>query len=440
MRRAILAAIAFIIAAGLAGCGGGKPPPQQMPTPQVTVIQPAKVPVRDYWHYNGYLETTKAVEVRSKIRGFLTKIEFTEGAEVAQGDPLYEIDKLEYQTALTKAKAEEAKAEADIKNWEAQIAQAKADLGRITTAVKSGAESKTELDKAIATHDVRVAERDAAIATRDAAAAARHSAEIQLGYTDIRAKIGGRISRTAVHVGNLVQADTTLLTTILKVDELYVYFDTPEPDYIAYLESQSAAQQKYPANQDSPVEVGVAKEEGYPHLGHIDFRENRVETATGTIRLRGRIANPLKNNVRMLLPGMYARVRLPKGPPTPQLAIPEDCLLSGQEGRFVFVVAADGKIEKRVVTVGSSVWKAPPPEPGVAPPSWVAINPTPPKPVEGRPPAPTRRQIKSIVAIKAGLQPGDRVVLDGVQKVRPGGNADAEEWNLVPPPTPAGQQ
>ena len=379
------------------------------PPPRDRHRAPVSVPVRDYWIYNGYLEQTKAAEVRSKVRSYLLKVDFTEGTEVAEGKLLYSLDTVEFDTAVRKAAAEEKKAEAEIKNWEAQIVQAKADLARISEAVRSGTESKSEQDKAQAAYDVRIAERDAAIANRDAAAEALHSAKIQQGYTDIKAKLSGRISRTMVDEGTLVQADTMLLATILKVDELYVYFDAPEADLVAFQQAVIAFGHKDPLSQEIPLEIGVTKEEGFPHAGKIDFRENRVENATGTIRIRGRLPNPLlANNVRLLFPGMYARVRVPKGEASPQLVLPEDCLLSGQEGRFLYVVGADGKVEKRVVTVGASVWKAPPTVPGKTPPNWVAVNPSPAPPAEGQPPAPTRRTIKSVVAITAGLQPGDR--------------------------------
>ena len=436
MRRASLAAVVLAAATGLAGCRGSKPAPAPPPPPRVTVVRPATVPVRDYWLYNGYLEQTKAAEVRSKVRGYLTKVEFTEGTEVKADDLLYSIDKVEFNTAVRKAKAEEVKAKAEIENWKAQIVQAEADLARVTTAVNSGAESKTEQDKAKATRDVRVAERDTAKANAEAAAEALHSANILLGYTDIKAKIGGRISRTMVDEGTLIQADTTLLTTILKVDELYVYFDAPEADLIAYQQSVIASQHKDPMTAQIPVEVGVTKEDGYPHVGKIDFRENKVEAATGTIRIRGKIDNPLlANNVRLLFPGMYARVRVPKGEEAPQLALPEDCLLSGQEGRYVYVVAADGKVEKRVVTVGAVVWKAVAPVPGPPPPGWVAVNPSPAPAVEGQPPIPTRRPIKSVVAVTfhKRFEPDERVILDGLQQVRPGSPVSPEEWNLIPP-------
>jgi RND family efflux transporter MFP subunit len=437
MRRVSLCLVTLAGAAALAGCRGQKAAPPPMPPARVTVVHPVSVPVRDYWLYNGYLETTKSVEVRSKIRGFLTKVEFTEGAEVAEGDPLYKIDEREFVTAKNKAAAELKHAQADIKIKEAQKKQARTDLERMKATGIAGVEAKASLDTAEANYEVRVAEYEASLAAEKAADAALHSTEIILGYTDVRAKLGGRISRTLVDEGNLVLADTTLLTTIVKVDELYVYFDAPEADLIAYQRSMAHSSSKDPLGQVIPVEVGVTGEDGYPHVGKIDFRENRVETATGTIRIRGRIQNPkTTNGVRLLYPGMYGRVRVPKGEPTPQMAVPEDCLLSGQEGRFLYVIGANNLVEKRVVTVGPVVWKAPPAEPGASPPSWVAINPKPQKPAEGQPPAQTRRSVKSVVAIVSGLKPDDRVILDGIQKVKPGGPADPELWNLTPPAAP----
>lgn len=449
-------AVVVLAAAGaLAGCRTQKPEPTKPPPPRVTVVRPASTPVRDYWVYNGYLDTTKSVEVKSKIRGFLTEILFQEGTEVEAGAPLYTIDKLEYMTAVRRADAEVAKSKAQVESWKAQITQARADLDRVSKAVTGGGESKTKQDEAQATLDVRIAELAAAVATREASEAALKTATIQLGYTDIKAKIGGRISRTQVDEGNLVLADTTTLTTIVRMDELYVYFDAPESDFFAYQKSQLTSAKPAapepppggslfrtndllprgrPAGPQIGLEVGVADELGFPHAGVIDFRDNRVETATGTIRLRGQLSNPLlANNVRLLLPGMYARVRVPKSEPVPQTVIPEDCLVSGQEGRSLFVVNAGGLVEKRLVTVGASVWKAPPAEPGVALPNWVAVNPNPPPPVEGKPPLPTRRLIKSVVAITAGLKPDDRVILDGLQQARPGAPVTPEEWVLTPP-------
>jgi RND family efflux transporter MFP subunit len=458
-RTAALAGLAAALA--VAGCGRSKsgPPPQKAPA--VTVVRPGTAPVVSYWEYNGYLEEVEKVDVRARVKGFLNRINFREGTEVTgqfkwvngdtlyPGDLLYQIDKREYLTAkakaeadLAKAKADVLKADADIENYKAQVSLARVELKRAEEAVSRAAESRTALDKAKSVVDVNLAlqaaaegARGAAAAAVDSAAAAVRTADIQLGYTDVRAKVSGRINRTLVTEGNLVgQADPTLLTTIVRVNELYVYFDAPEADLVAYQRASSRLPQPDPTSQTIDVEVKVETEDGYLHRGKIDFRENRVETSTGTVRIRGRIPNPPgPTGERELYPGLFARVRVPSGAPVPQLVLPEDALMAGQEGRFVYVVAADGTVAKRIVKVGPTVFKAPPPEPGVAAPGWVMVNPNPGPPPEKGPPPPTRRPVKSVVAITDGLKPDDRVVVEGMQKARPGAPAAAEEWRFEPP-------
>jgi len=200
-----------------------------------------------------------------------------------------------------------------------------------------------------------------------------------------------------------------------------------------YQRAMMMTNQPDPTSRKLDVEVRVAQEEGYPHIGKIDFRENRVDTSTGTIRLRGRVPNPPGvTGVRQLYPGLYARVRVPTGVPKPHLAIPEDCIMTGQEGRYVYVVKQDNTVESRLVTLGPVVWKAPPPTPGVIPPSWTLVNPKP-APSEGGAPAPARQSVKSMIAIMAGLNAGDRVIVEGIQKAQPTRAVTPEEWSLHPP-------
>jgi len=401
----------------------------------VTVTRGILTPVRDYLEYNGYLDTTETVEVRARVKGLLTAIHFTEGSEVKKGDPLYDIDQREYLTAEKKAIAELQKSKADVQNWQAQIKLAEAELERATTATKSGVGAKTDLDKAVAQLDVNKAEKAAAEASRDAAEAALHTSRIQLGYTKISAEIAGRISQTRVTKGNLVgQTEPTLLTTIVRMDELYVYFDAPEPDLVEYQRAMMESHQPDPTSRTLDVEIGVTKEKGYPHHGKIDFRENKVDISTGTVRLRGRIPNPQgMGGVRSLYPGLYARVHIPTGPPKPQLAIPEDCIMTGQEGRYIFVVKSDNTVERRIVTLGPIIWRAPAPMPGVIAPGWELVNPSPAPSTEGSPPAAGRRPVKSMVAITAGLTESDRVIVEGIQKARPLSAVAPEEWTLRAP-------
>lgn len=437
-RVTLLGLFLVTVAGATPGCDKAKEAPPPPPPPKVGVAKPIVVPVLGYYEYNGTLETTKALEVRARVKGFLTKVYFTEGTEVRgpdpeatdedrkRGDKLYAIDQREFKTAVRKAEAERAKADADILNWKAQIKLATADLERLELA--GTAASKTEVDKAKATLEVNQAELKAAEATREAADASLHTANIQLGYTDIRAPISGLISRTHVDEGNLVgQSDPTLLTTIVKMDELYVHFDAPERDLVEYQRSLAAKKVPDPMGGSIPVMVGVTGDPGYPHVGTIDFRENRVDRGTGTIRIRGRVPNPkvAPNNVRLLYPGLYAKVRVPAGEPTDKPVIPEEALMTGQEGRYVYVVGAENKISKRTVTVGTQVYRAPPPAPDAPPAAWSFKGAT------GTPPGPF---VRSVVAIEKGLTKDDVIVIDGLQRARPGIAVEQQMYELTGPP------
>ncbi len=451
MPRHRIAALAGLLAAlSIVGCNRQKAPPQAPKPPGVTVVRPGTAPVNDYYEYNGHLDAIESVEVRARVKGLLKKVLFTGGKEIEKGTPLYEIDKREFLTAERKAKAEVAKAKADvikstadIQNWVAQIEFAKADFKRAEDAANKSVGSKTDLDKALATLDVNKAQlaasqaaREASIAAVESAESALHSTEIQLGYTEIRSELAGQIGHTIVDEGNLVgQSDPTLLNVIIRVDKLYAYFDLPEQDMLDYLREADRLGLPHPPKQTIPIMIRVPGQDPTWYPGDLDYVEARVNTSTGTVRARAVIPNPFRqsSDVRIFFPGMFIHVRVPKGPPRPQLVLPEDALMTGQEGRFLYIVGANNIVEKRIVTLGPSVWKAPPQEPGVVSPTWALVNPTPGPPPEKGPPVPTRRPIKSMVAILAGLKPDDRVIVDGIQRSRPGAPVTPEEWNMIPP-------
>jgi multidrug efflux system membrane fusion protein len=416
---------------GLVGCRREKEAPPVPPPPTVTVAKPVMMPVQPFYEYNGHLDTTQMVEIRARVKGLLTIVHFKEGTEVhgpldagliaIPGEELYTIDDREYVTAVKKAEAEVEKAKADIGNWDAQIALAKAELKRADLAASQSATAQTDVDKAKATLGVNTAQRASAVANHSAAEAALHSANIQLGYTRIRAPISGRINRTMVDESNLVgQSEATLLTTIVRMDELYVNFDVPERDQIEY-------QRKHQGKRllTVPVEVGVATEEGYPHKGFIDFRENRVDIGSGTIHIRGRIPNPIDpaSRTRPLYPGLYARVRMPSGEPQLRPVIPEDAIMTGQEGRYVYVVGPDKQVAKRAVALGIQVYRSPPPIEN-KPPAWLLTSPG-----DAAKPTP----VKSVMAIEKGLGPDDVVIVNGLQKTRPGGEVVPERWEFTGP-------
>jgi membrane fusion protein, multidrug efflux system len=212
---------------------------------------------------------------------------------------------------------------------------------------------------------------------------------------------------------------------------------------VEYQRTMKAGKREELLAGEIPVEIGVATEDGFPHLGKIDFRENRVDQGTGTVRIRGRIPNPRvpPANARILYPGLYARVRVPAGPPRPLAALPEDALMTGQEGRYVYVLTGENVVEKRTVTVGAAIWKAPPANIAPkdegekeTPAGWMLV----PKGDLAEKSKPV--SVPSVVAIETGLRPGDRVIINGLTKARPGSPVSPEIWALQPPPAPDGKQ
>jgi RND family efflux transporter MFP subunit len=419
VNRSYLPHWAVGLAVGLTGCQRERPAPPAPPPPAVTVARPVAYPVQTYYEYNGNLDAVETVQVTARVKGFLNEILFTEGDEVQQGDLLFRIDPREYAAAVKRADADRLKAATELK-------LARAEEDRLRKLRGAGAVSVEDFEQ-------RVATRETAEAVVLQTEAALEAARLQLGYTEVRSPIAGQISRTLVTRGNLVgQNQDTVLTSIVSMDPLYVYFDAPERDLVEYQRSLRAGQQGEILSRSLPVEVGVATEAGYPHAGVIDFRENRVDAGTGTVRIRGRIPNPRvpPANARLLYPGLFARVRVPAGEPRPLPAIPEDALMTGQEGRYVYVLGEGDVVQKRTVTVGPHVWKAPPPADG-QPPGWTLAAAAP------AGPGPRSVPVPAVVAIESGLTPDDRVVVNGLTKARPGLPVAPEPWELRPPPAGA---
>ena len=385
----------------LAGCAKPPLPAVKAASPDVIVEMPTTRGVTDYEDFTGRTEAYKDVYVRPEITGRLKTVHFRDGEFVTAGAPLFEIDDVLFRASVKKAEADVEKAKADIANWKAQIALAKAELRRAEKAAEHSAAAQTDLDKARATMDVNTAQLAAAEASKEAAAAALDTANIQFGYTTIRAAYTGRISRRMVDPGNIVKANETVLTRLVVLDPIYVSFDIDERTVLTF--RKMIASGKIASSRDArlDVQVGFADEDGYSNTAKLTFADNQLDLNTGTLRFRAEMPNtPLQfgplpgligsaaalgaeqKGLKLLSPGMFVRVRLPVGKEHPGILIPEEALGSDQGQRFVYVVNDKDEAVYRRVNLG---------------------------PQEGK-----------FRVIDEGVAVGERVIVSGLQRVRVG--------------------
>lgn len=359
----------MIIAAGVWGCGNDAPP---MPAPQVTVAPAIERSVQDWDEFTGHFEAVNSVEVRPRVGGFLERVEFVEGSTVRQGDVLFVIDPRPYQ-------AEVARAEAMLAQARSRSQLAASELERAQKLVSTQAISREELD-------ARMSGRAEGSAAIRAAEAAVRVARLNLEWTVVRAPISGRVGRAEITAGNLVQSGApspTLLTTIVSLDPIYVYFDTDEQAYLRYLAAPAMAAGA------RPVLVGLASEAGFPHEGRLNFVDNRVNGASGTIRARALLSNPS----HLFTPGLFARVRLLGGNRHLATLVQDQAIGTDQDRKFVLVLRSDNTVEYRPVVTG--------------------------------------RLVDGLRTIKSGLRPGESVVINGLMRIRPGMKVAASSTAIV---------
>jgi RND family efflux transporter MFP subunit len=372
----------FLVPALLhAGVGCSQEPPEVvLPPPQVSVSKPVARVVVDHAEATGRTDAVETYEVRVRVKGFLKAVKFREGSLVKKNQPLYEIDPRTFEADLESAQAETDRLRAQLKQ-----AKSEAERAAFLRQMKSVAVSEEEYVQKVA------AQEAAAAALRKAVAAVR-TAELELSFTKINSPIDGVISRTLVTEGNLVgYNEPTLLTTVVRIDPIYVYFDLTER---AMLEYDRLVRDQAATAFDArvPVHVGLAIDKGHPHKGHIDFRDNRVDPGTGTIRLRAVI----DNKAGLLTPGLFCRVKLPIGLPQQRLLVAESALGLDQRGRFVLVVGADDVVDVHMVQVGAAT-------------------------------------DDGLVVIERGLGPNDVVIVNGLQRARPGSKVAPKHVPMVPP-------
>ena len=353
---------------GMLGCARA---PSEVPPAApaaVTVSYPVERDVTDYAEFTARITAVDSVEVRAHVWGYLERVNFKEGTLVKKGDVLFEIDPRPYQAMLNQAKAKVAQDEAQLKYDEAQYQR---NLRLIATR----AVSESDLEKTAAVREVDIAN----VAADKALAASR---QLDLEYTKVTAPVSGRVSGYLVTVGNLIQsadqASVTLLTTIVSVDPMYACFDVDERTVQRVRQWIPEGKTKSVRDLGWPVALGLATDEGFPRQGTINFVDNQVNPKTGTLRVRG----VFPNKDEALSAGFFARVRVPIGPPHKALLVSDRALDTDQGQKILYVVNDKNEVVSRPIRVGSLH--------------------------------------DGLRAIEDGLNPGERVIVNGLQLVRPG--------------------
>jgi membrane fusion protein, multidrug efflux system len=362
--RPLLAALALVLAACAKAPPQGPPPP----APEVSVATVAEQDITEWDEYTGRLEAVNTVEIRPQVSGVLQTVAFTEGKEVQKGELLFQIDPRPFQAELDRAQAqlEQSRTAAEL---------AVTDLARVEKLLASRAVSREE-------HDQRVAASRSAQSAVRASESAVEVARLNLGYTRIVSPIAGRIGRAEVTPGNLVSggpgATATRLAVVVSLQPMYAYFEAAEQDYLKYMDLARSGARPLSRDAKNPVQMAVGNETEFKHEGYMDFVDNRVQPGTGTLLGRAVFPNP----DRHLTPGMFVRVRLLGRPAYRGLLINDRAVSTDQDRRYVLVVADGDKLEYRAVTLGPIV--------------------------------------NGLRVVREGLKPGERIVINGLQRVRPG--------------------
>jgi RND family efflux transporter MFP subunit len=314
-----------------------RPEPVAAPPPKVTVSTPIVRDVIEWDEYTGRLESTESVEVRARVNGYLQSIHFKDGAIVKQGDLLFVIDPRPYQAEVDRVTAE-------LQLAQARLELAKSDYARAQKLLQFRAISQEEADTRAAT------ERQVQQSV-EAARAAVKAAKLNFEFTRVTAPISGRISRRLVTEGNLINggtAESTLLTTIVSMDPIYVYFEADERSYLKYARLSRNGKRPSSRQARNPVYLALADEKGFPRKGYIDFVDNRLDPKTGT--MTGRAV--FSNSDLALTPGLFARLRLQGSTPYEALLVPDEAIGSDQAQKFIFVMNGDNTVEYRTVQLG----------------------------------------------------------------------------------------
>ena len=389
-----LSTVVLVLALLLTGCGDSntyvEPPP-----PQVTVATPVMQEVTRHLEFTGTTAAFAHAEVPARVTGVLESMHFTPGTRVEQGDLLFVIDPRQYEAELQAAEAELAASRAD-------ETLARTELARARHLYKESAGPESDIVKwqgQLGTARAAILLAEARIKT----------AELNIEYTQVAAPINGRVGREQVDLGNLVgNGEATLLTEITRYDPMYVYFNINELTLLRVLEVYKKKVQREDIDTSSvylheakmPVYMGLANEEGYPHEGILEFAESAVDTGTGTMELRGIFEN--RGQPPALLPGLFARVRVPLDTRADMLLVTERAMAQDQGGAYLLVVNSENRVERHSIKAG--------------------------------------QKIDGLLVIEEGLEKGDRVVVEGVQRARPGSVVSPEAVDMASLTTSARRQ
>ncbi len=348
------------------------------PLPPVTVAKPLAKRVTNWDEYSGRFQAVQMVEVRPRVSGFIDKIHFRDGENVKAGALLFTIDPRPFELALESAKAEVARANA-------QVELAATEVERARPLVRSGAVTERDFDQ-------RAANLSVARAALQAAQAATKNAELNLEWTKVTAPIDGRISDRKVDAGNLVNGgsgSTTLLATIVTIDPIHFLFEVSEADYLRYTRLAETGQRASSRDTGNPVRIKLSDETSFTHMGNMDFVDNALNARSGTMRGRAVVEN--KNG--LMQPGLFARMQL-FGGDVDALLVPDAAVVSDQARKIVFTVGEDGVVKPKPVTLGA---------------------------IEG-----------GLRMILSGLTAEDRVVIDGIANpmVRPGAKVTPQDGKI----------
>jgi len=351
---------AFVVFAGIGHTKAKPPVAASAPLPEVTVAEVIHQPLREWQEFTGRLQAVNTVEIRPRVSGYIDRVAFEDGTRVRKGQLLFQIDPRPFQAEVDRLIAERSRSVSDFD-------LAKANRARAERLINAHAISREEYERLLAAE----ASAQGALGSLDASL---REARLNREFTEVRAPIDGHVSRAIITAGNLV-TNASLLTTLVSDDPVYVYFDADEHTYLSFAKAKREAAV---GDDASGVYIGLVDEEGYPHAGRLDFVDNQLDPTTGTIRARASLANPDGRYT----PGLFARVRLVGGEDRDSILIEDRAVGTDLSKQFVLTLAGGNRIEYRLVELGP--------------------------------------EINGLRVVRQGLSPGEVIIVNGLQHVRPG--------------------